>query len=83
MITSWRKFFSDVSEPRSNPQFQTLFAYFSNSSSCVAPRSRGIGFDFRPARRLIGIGSSGRVTHDVIDVATPVSVLFPLEISLR
>src|SRR5215212_929474 len=36
---SLRKSFSEVSEPRPEPKFQTLFAHLSNSVSCVTPRS--------------------------------------------
>src|SRR5215216_6285528 len=37
---SLRKSLREVSEPRPEPKFQTLFAHLSNSVSCVTPRSR-------------------------------------------
>src|SRR6185369_8027881 len=42
-MTSLRKSFSETSDPRPDPRFQTLFAHFSNSVSWVTPRSSVIG----------------------------------------
>src|SRR4051812_28920114 len=42
MMMSFRKSFSETSEPSPEPKFQTLLAHFSNSVSCVTPRSRVI-----------------------------------------
>src|SRR4029077_11514166 len=39
MVMFFRKSLSDDSAPRPEPKFQTLFAHFSNSASCVTPRS--------------------------------------------
>src|SRR5882724_5127205 len=39
-MMSLRKSFSETSAPRPEPKFQTLLAHFSNSVSCVTPRSR-------------------------------------------
>src|SRR5580693_925062 len=39
MMMSLRKSASETSEPRPAPRSQTLLAHFSNSVSCVTPRS--------------------------------------------
>ena len=39
MMMSLRKSLSETSAPRPEPKFQTLLAHFSNSVSCVTPRS--------------------------------------------
>src|ERR1044071_775545 len=46
MIRFLRKSRSDTSLPRPEPKFHTLFAHFSNSVSCVTPRSSVIGSYF-------------------------------------
>src|SRR5258708_6774845 len=43
MMTSFRKSAKDTSAPRPAPRSQTLLAHFSNSVSCVTPRSSVMG----------------------------------------
>jgi hypothetical protein len=43
-----RKSLSDISAPRPEPKFHTLFAHFSNSVSWVTPCSMGDGFILYP-----------------------------------
>ena len=48
-MMSLRKSLSDTSAPSPAPKFQTLFAHFSNSVSCVTPRSSVIAsYSVRP-----------------------------------
>src|SRR5215207_9576771 len=54
---SLRKSLSEVSDPRPEPKFQTLFAHFSNSVSCVTPRSSVTASYFvRPGDLLVVLG---------------------------
>src|SRR5215218_299360 len=54
---SLRKSLSEVSDPRPDPKFQTLFAHFSNSVSCVTPRSSVTSSYFvRPGDLLVVLG---------------------------
>src|SRR5215210_6776475 len=54
---SLRKSFSEVSDPRPEPKFHTLFAHFSNSVSCVTPRSSVTASYFvRPGDLLVVFG---------------------------
>src|SRR6478752_2026977 len=45
-MMSLRKVFNETSAPRPEPKFHTLFAHFSNSVSCVTPRSSVIASYF-------------------------------------
>src|SRR5947207_11430776 len=69
MITSLRKSLSETSAPRPEPKFHTLFAHFSNSVSCVTPRSRVIAsYSVRPGdfRLLLGSPPSRCFTTSVV-----------------
>src|SRR5215212_1907391 len=53
----FRKSLSEVSRPRPEPKFHTLFAHFSNSVSCVTPRSSVIASYFvRPGDLWVVLG---------------------------
>src|SRR5215213_10892965 len=53
----FRKSLSEVSRPRPEPKFHTLFAHFSNSVSCVTPRSSVIASYFvRPGDLWLVLG---------------------------
>src|SRR6266542_6030993 len=69
MITSLRKSLIDTSAPRPAPKFHTLFAHFSNSGSCVTPRSSVIAsYSVRPGdlRVLLGSPPSRCLTTSVV-----------------
>src|SRR5215470_5602584 len=58
MMTSFRKSLRDTSAPRPLPKFHTLFAHFSNSVSCVTPRSSVIAsYSVRPGDLRLDDGS--------------------------
>src|SRR5215468_5998837 len=68
-MTSLRKSFKETSAPSPEPKFQTLFAHFSNSVSCVTPRSRVIAsYSVRPGdlRLLLGSPPSRCLTTSVV-----------------
>src|SRR5512139_994719 len=68
-MMSLRKSFSETSEPRPEPKFQTLLAHFSNSVSWVTPRSRVIAsYSVRPGdlRLLLGSPPSRCLTTSVV-----------------
>ena len=62
---SLRKSFNETSAPRPLPKFQTLLAHFSNSVSCVTPRSSVIGVVFGAARRFAA--AAGIAAFAVLD----------------
>src|SRR5712691_11596153 len=69
MMMSFRKSFSDDSDPRPAPKFQTLLAHFSNSVSCVTPRSSVNGsYLVRPGdlREVLGSPPSRCSTTSVV-----------------
>src|SRR3954463_14937073 len=69
MIRSLRKSFSDTSAPSPDPKFHTLFAHFSNSVSCVTPRSSvTASYLVRPGdlRELLGSPPSRCSTTSVV-----------------
>src|SRR5688500_20255064 len=58
MMMSLRKSFNETSAPRPEPKFHTLFDHFSNSVSCVTPRSSVIGSNsVRPGDLRLVLGS--------------------------
>src|SRR5918996_6210448 len=58
MMMSLRKSLSETSAPNPEPKFQTLFAHFSNSVSCVTPRSSVIASNsVRPGDFRLVLGS--------------------------
>src|SRR5882672_10157286 len=58
MMISLRKSLSETSAPRPEPKFQTLLAHFSNSVSCVTPRSSVIASNsVRPGDLRLELGS--------------------------
>src|SRR4029453_12963508 len=66
---SFRKSLSEVSAPSPEPKFHTLLAHFSNSVSCVTPRSSVIGSNsVRPGdlRLLLGSPPSRCFTTSVV-----------------
>src|SRR5437016_13610364 len=66
---SLRKSLSDTSAPNPVWKFQTLFAHFSNSRSCVTPRSRVMAsYSVRPGdlRLLLGSPPSRCLTTSVV-----------------
>src|SRR5947208_1761164 len=73
-MTSLRKSFSETSAPRPDPKFQILFAHFSNSVSCVTPRSRLMAsYSVRPGdfRLLLGSPPSRCLTTSVVRFKPP------------
>src|SRR6188472_686990 len=71
---SLRKSFSDTSAPRPDPKFQILLAHFSNSVSCVTPRSSVIAsYSVRPGdlRLLLGSPPSRCFTTSVVRFSPP------------
>src|SRR4051794_18283110 len=73
IVMSLRKSRSDVSTPE--PKFHTLFAHFSNSVSCVTPRSRVIGsYSVRPGdlRLLLGSPPSRCLITSVVRLSMPI-----------
>src|SRR6185503_5076011 len=79
MVMSLRKSLSDVSRPSPEPKFQTLLAHFSNSVSCVTPRSSVIAsYSVRPGdlRLLLGSPPSRCLTTSVVRLR-PVTLLTP------
>src|SRR5262245_41264111 len=69
MTRSLRKSLSETSAPRPAPKFQTLLAHFSNSLSCVTPRSRVMAsYSVRPGdlRLLLGSPPSRCLTTSVV-----------------
>src|SRR5437660_721906 len=72
MMRSLRKSLSETSAPRPEPKFQTFFAQFSNSKSCVTPRSRVMAsYSVRPrvSRRLALEGAlPEEILHESTDV---------------
>src|SRR5918995_7091074 len=74
MMMSLRKSRSDTSAPRPDPKFQILFAHFSNSVSCVTPRSSVIGsYSVRPGDLRLELGSppSRCLTGSVVRLSEP------------
>src|SRR6266702_55678 len=58
MMRSLRKDWSETSEPRPEPKFHTLLAHFSNSVSCVTPRSSEMAsYSVRPGDFRLEEGS--------------------------
>src|SRR6266498_63343 len=79
MLMSLRKSLSDTSAPSPEPKFQTLFAHFSNSVSCVTPRSMVIAsYSVRPGDLRLDDGSppSRCFTTSVVRLS-PVTLLTP------
>src|SRR5205814_10282775 len=74
MMKSLRKSLSETSAPRPEPKFQTLLAHFSNSVSCVTPRSRVMAsYSVRPGdlRVLLGSPPSRCLTTSVVRFRPP------------
>src|SRR5262245_33793777 len=74
MMMSLRKSLSDVSAPRPEPKFHTLFAQVSNSRSWVTPRSRLMAsYSVRPGdfRLLLGSPPSRCLTTSVVRLRPP------------
>src|SRR6266480_755040 len=68
-MISLRKSFNETSAPRPLPKFHTLLAHFSNSVSCVTPRSSVMGSNsVRPGdlRLLLGSPPSRCSTTSVV-----------------
>src|SRR4029077_21041116 len=68
-MRSLRKSFNETSAPRPLPKFHTLLAHFSNSVSCVTPRSSVMGsYSVRPGdlRLLDGSPPSRCLTTSVV-----------------
>src|SRR2546422_518655 len=68
-MMSLRKSFSETSLPSPALKFQTLLAHFSNSKSCVTPRSSVIAsYSVRPGdlRLLLGSPPSRCLTTSVV-----------------
>src|SRR5439155_26094239 len=68
------KSFKETSAPRPAPSVQTLLAHFSNSGSCVTPRSSVIGANsVRPGdlRLLLGSPPSRCLTTSVVRFSPP------------
>src|SRR6266436_7415396 len=73
-MMSLRKSFNETSAPRPEPKFQTLLAHFSNSVSCVTPRSRVMASNsVRPGdlRLLEGSPPSRCFTTSVVRLRVP------------
>src|SRR5947208_8722684 len=74
MMKSLRKSLSETSAPRPEQKFQTLLAHFSNSVSCVTPRSKVIAsYSVRPGdlRLLLGSPPSRCFTTSVVRFNMP------------
>ena len=87
MMMSLRKSLSETSRPKPEPKFQTLLAHFSNSVSCVTPRSSVTASYFvRPGdfRDVDGSRIAHHLAHprpdhhDVRPSLHPMLVRFPL-----
>src|SRR5512138_1171862 len=79
MMMSLRKSFKDTSAPSPEPKFHTLLAHFSNSVSCVTPRSSVIAsYSVRPGdlRLLLGSPPSRCLTTSVVFLRPP-TLLIP------
>src|ERR1044071_7192251 len=79
MMMFLRKSLSETSAPSPEPKFQTLLAHFSNSVSCVTPRSSVIASkSVRPGdlRVLLGSPPSRCLTTSVVRLR-PVTLLIP------
>src|SRR5438477_13219164 len=79
MMKSLRKSLSETSAPRPEPKFQTLLAHFSNSVSCVTPRSSVMAsYSVRPGdfRLLLGSPPSRCFTTSVVFFRLP-TLLIP------
>src|SRR6185437_8752007 len=75
MRMSLRKSCRETSDPRPEPKFQTLFAHFSNSWSCVTPRSSVIAsYSVRPGdlRLLLGSPPCRCETTSVVRFSAPI-----------
>src|SRR3954468_16895847 len=75
MMRSLRKSFSEVSAPSPAPKFQTLLAHFSNSVSCVTPRSSVMAsYSVRPGdlRDVLGSPPSRCFTTSVVRLSAPI-----------
>src|SRR6266576_5784907 len=73
-MTSLRKSCSETSAPSPDPKFQTLFAHFSNSVSCVTPLSKVMASNsVRPGdlRLLLGSPPSRCFTTSVVRLSAP------------
>src|ERR1051325_1024063 len=73
-MRSLRKSCNDTSAPKPLPKFHTLLAHFSNSVSCVTPRSSVMGsYSVRPGdlRLLLGSPPSRCLTTSVVRLSTP------------
>src|SRR5215470_1372041 len=71
---SLRKSLRDTSEPSALPRLHTLLAHFSNSVSCVMPRSSMIAsYSVRPGdlRLLLGSPPSRCLTTSVVRLSAP------------
>src|SRR5687768_6809171 len=74
MMMSLRKSLSETSAPNPEPKFQTLLAHFSNSVSCVTPRSSVIAsYSVRPGDLRLALGSppSRCCTTSVVRLSAP------------
>src|SRR5687767_14541138 len=77
MIISFRKSFKEITESPST--FQTFLAQFSNSGSCVTPRSKVMGSNFQTlgvTLTLLGSPPSRCVTGSV-DCLSALTLLTP------
>src|SRR5882724_11751976 len=73
-MMSLRKSLSETSAPSPEPKFQTLLAHFSNSVSCVTPRSSVMAsYSVRPGdfRVLLGSPPSRCLTTSVVRLSPP------------
>src|SRR4028118_2095534 len=74
MVTSLRKSLRETSEPSPEAKFQTLLAHFSNSRSCVTPRSTVMAsYSVRPGDLRVVEGSppSRCLTTSVVRLSAP------------
>src|SRR5512134_1726699 len=74
MMMSFRKSLSETSAPRPEPKFHTLLAHFSNSVSCVTPRSIVMASNsVRPGDLRLELGSppSRCLTTSVVRLRPP------------
>src|SRR5215831_14468478 len=74
MMISLRKSLRETSDPRPAPKFHTLLAHFSNSVSCVTPRSSVMGsYSVRPGdlRLVLGSPPSRCLTTSVVRFSIP------------
>src|ERR1700756_491386 len=78
-MMSFRKSASETSLPSPAPKFHTLFAHFSNSGSCVTPRSNVIGsYSVLPGdlREALGSPPSRCLTTSVVRLSA-LTLLMP------